>query len=362
MGSSTHIGIIGDGKMGLDIFNYLSSLRLKISLVCLNEAHAASIRKTYEKKQKRAFKFGLIDIVTYEYSIKNSHIGYDYQLLESCDIIIECIPEELHSKRALFAELINIIPMDCVLCSNSSSLPPEDLLTDDGHGRSLYGLHFFFPVAYKQFVELNLPVVYEEEHKLRLMEFVRLINKQPIPMEGRFRFLANKLMLKLQAECCRLHVQEGLSFHVIDSWVKKHIMPAGVFEFMDQVGIDVMLQSIKGYGVNMQLGQYLELMKGLLENLTLEKKFGVKNDQGFYSYEKGRIIMPAKAVEASLTSTQQNRLYACYLNPIHEVVEKEVMAKDDLAQMVTDYTMSDQDPFDLSNHLQFSYDPSENVF
>ncbi len=362
MGLPTHIGIIGDGKMGLDIFNYLRSLRLKISLVCFNEAHAASVRKTYEKKQKRALKYGLVDMDTYKFNIDNSHIGYDYGLLESCHIIIESISEDLQAKKSLFAELFNIIPSDCVLCSNSSSLPTEDLLSDEGRGRPIYGLHFFFPVAYKQFVELNLPMVYEEEHKLRLVGFIHLINKQTILLEGSFRFLANKLFLKLQAECCRLHVQEGLSFQIIDSWVKKYIMPAGVFEFMDQVGIDVMLRSIKAYGVNMKLDQTLMVMKGLLGALTEEEKLGVKNDQGFYSYEKGRILMSDKTAETGLTSTQQNRLFSCYLNPIHEVVEKEVMAKDVLVQLVTDYTMNDQDPFDLSNHLQFSYDPSENVF
>jgi 3-hydroxybutyryl-CoA dehydrogenase len=60
------------------------------------------------------------------------------------DLVIECIPEVLAAKQALFAQLVALAPA-AVLTSNSSSFPisaiAQNLVTQD----RMLGLHFFMP-------------------------------------------------------------------------------------------------------------------------------------------------------------------------------------------------------------------------
>ena len=55
------IGIIGSGKMGSDIFNYLSDYNFDIVWYTRNPEHKMTLRETFEKKIKRQLKHGIID-------------------------------------------------------------------------------------------------------------------------------------------------------------------------------------------------------------------------------------------------------------------------------------------------------------
>ncbi|MCD4681885.1 MAG: hypothetical protein K8R86_01270, partial [Bacteroidales bacterium] len=63
------IGIIGCGKLGIDIFNYLSSFPFQITLVCKSSEKADKLNNTWLKKQKRSLKYGLLDENSFKQNI-----------------------------------------------------------------------------------------------------------------------------------------------------------------------------------------------------------------------------------------------------------------------------------------------------
>ncbi len=64
--------------------------------------------------------------------------------------------ENVAAKQALFGELAKVVRPDCVLASNTSALPIEELTaTATQPGRAI-GLHFFNPVSRMPLVELVL--------------------------------------------------------------------------------------------------------------------------------------------------------------------------------------------------------------
>jgi 3-hydroxybutyryl-CoA dehydrogenase len=72
------------------------------------------------------------------------------------DLVIECIPEQLAAKQALFAELVCRARPDALLTSNSSSFPITAIGTGlPGRARML-GLHFFMPAHLVPLVEVVL--------------------------------------------------------------------------------------------------------------------------------------------------------------------------------------------------------------
>ena len=69
-------------------------------------------------------------------------------------MVVEAVVEDLDVKRALFAELEQVVPADCLLASNSSSLTPTAMAAGLAHPERLVGLHFFNPVPVMRLVEV----------------------------------------------------------------------------------------------------------------------------------------------------------------------------------------------------------------
>ena len=61
------IGIVGCGKMGRNLFDFLVDFPFHITLVCKTGKAIEEITNTFEKKQKRALKYKLIDQGTFDF-------------------------------------------------------------------------------------------------------------------------------------------------------------------------------------------------------------------------------------------------------------------------------------------------------
>src|SRR5439155_17705630 len=61
-----------------------------------------------------------------------------YEGFADCDFVLEAVVEELSVKQQVFAELRRIVPPECVLATNTSSLSVGQVGAD-------VGLHFFNP-------------------------------------------------------------------------------------------------------------------------------------------------------------------------------------------------------------------------
>ena len=85
------IGIIGCGKMGKDLFNFLVDFPFHITLVCKTDKAVEEIENSFKKKQKRALKYQLTDQVTFDFRNQNTVITTDHKLLAACDLVIETI-------------------------------------------------------------------------------------------------------------------------------------------------------------------------------------------------------------------------------------------------------------------------------
>ena len=74
-------------------------------------------------------------------------------------LLIECIPEKLPLKQALFAQLAPLAAPDTLLCSNSSSFPISAIAQGLPTAERMLGLHFFMPAHLVPLVEV-VPVSY----------------------------------------------------------------------------------------------------------------------------------------------------------------------------------------------------------
>ncbi len=236
------VGIIGSGKMGLDIFNYLSDFDFNLVLHSLFEDEKDKLEKSFQKKISRQLKHSLID--QEQYNFKSQFlITTNLNDFKDCDLIIESIIENKDEKKQLFKDLELIVKKDCILASNSSSNLPSLLASNI----PIIGIHFFYPVAFKNVVELiihdGLNSKITEQTKL----FLSSINKKVFIQNEQNAFLLNRFLLDIQLKALEMVQQFKISFNQLDHAIQNLIPDFGVFEMMDQVGHETMYNSISNY-------------------------------------------------------------------------------------------------------------------
>jgi 3-hydroxybutyryl-CoA dehydrogenase len=281
------IGIIGEGKMGTNLFYYLMEFGFSIVWLVSENADIDKLQKSFQKKVKRSFETGLINTDRKEFLIRNMIITKELTNLATCDLIIEAISENKDHKKDFFTKIDAIVNPNSIFTSNSSSINPSELIPSVTRQPQFAGLHFFYPVQLKNIVELIITDTTSEETKTRLIEFLEKINRNYLTLKEECSFILNRIFLDLQNEAYHLGSSGEISFSQMDQLVKNHFCSSGVFEFCDHVGNDIMLESVKNYTKYRPDAENYKSFMSLLEKLVSEKKFGIKSGQGFYHYENG---------------------------------------------------------------------------
>ncbi len=277
-----HIGIVGGGKMGTSVFNFLSQYNFKI--VWHIRTNTNEINKKNIRKLNRALKNNLITLEDFNFKIKHQVITNSITDLTDSSLVIECISENLLSKQALIKELFTIINPDAIIASNSSSFKPEVLSTHNNYKTRIVGLHFFFPVEIKHIAELVLSVYNTTENIKKMEVFLTSINKFYLIQNNQNAFILNRIMLKLQAAAFNYITQHNSSFKQIDAAVKQYLFPIGIFEMMDHVGIDIIYQSANNYIKEEKDKSVFLPLINFMKQCIQENKLGIKTQQGFYNY------------------------------------------------------------------------------
>ena len=163
---------------------------------------------------------------------------------QTIDLVIECIPEKLALKQALFAELVQRARPDTLLCSNSSSFPISAIGEHLETTERMLGLHFFMPAHLVPLVEVVLGANSSSELAEALMTFMRACGMVPVLVRKDLPgFLANRLQHALAREAFAL-IDAGIATaEDVDAAVRFgfgfRFLAAGPILQRDHAGIDV---------------------------------------------------------------------------------------------------------------------------
>ena len=120
---------------------------------------------------------------------------------QAVDLVIECIPEKLAPKQALFAELERRARPDAVLTSNSSSFPISAIADGLASAARMFNLHFFMPAHLVPLVEVVLGDRSSPALAESLSTFMRGCGMVPVLVKKDLPgFLANRLQHAMARE------------------------------------------------------------------------------------------------------------------------------------------------------------------
>lgn len=234
------IGIIGKGKMGRDIFNYLLHYDHELVLICRQMEDVAILNASIEKLIRRMTKRG--------HSVQGNYkVSSDFQALKNCDVVIESIIEELHIKQQLFQQLESIVTPTCILGTNTSSLPLKDIFDLCERKDRCLGIHFFYPVKMMSVVEMNKTMRTCDWVVEKVKCLIEGIGKTPIELEEQHQMIINKFLLTLMARITVFYEEEELTAGTLDHLLKEHMLTYGLFEMMDSTGLEIILKSVENF-------------------------------------------------------------------------------------------------------------------
>ena len=171
--------------------------------------------------------------------------AYGIAALSDCDFVTEAVSEALEVKNAVLRSLDVLCRDDCVLASNTSTLPISTLAAALSSGRrpNFLGTHYFSPVSLMKLVEVvpgfeTDPAVVARVHALLLQ-----LGKTPVAIKDVAGFAVNRLLHAMLIEAVRL-VDEGVaSPEDIDAACRLGLgHPIGPFALMDKVSSSLCLQ------------------------------------------------------------------------------------------------------------------------
>ena len=251
MAEMKKVGVLGGGMMGSDI---ALSCALAGYDVLLKEIDMDLARAGADRAAKSAAawaKKGRLkaDADTQKAAIARIHPTDTFERFDEVDIVIEAIFEDVKIKGENFNRLEEVCKPDCIIASNTSSIPITKLgatLKNPERKACFLGLHFFSPAAIMQLVEVISGEETSPETAATAASFCSAIGKVPIQVKDCAGFVVNRILGAINDESIRL-LEEGVaSPEDIDKACKLGLgHPVGPFALMDLISNELNLKVMR---------------------------------------------------------------------------------------------------------------------
>lgn len=209
------------------------------------------------------------------------HATTSLEQFSDCAVVVEAIVERMEVKKNLFTQLAAIVRPDCILASNTSSLPITELANGIPNPERVVGMHFFNPAHIMKLVEVIEGFRTSPEVMDATVALSHEVGKTPVRAKDTPGFIVNRVARNFYGESFRI-VGEGTATHdQIDRCMKAVGFKMGPFELMDLIGIDVnfaVTQSVYDLYFNEARFRPHLIQRKMVESGLLGKKSG----KGFY--------------------------------------------------------------------------------
>lgn len=240
------IGVVGAGLMGAEIALVFAFAGHEVLLADRTEAEAAAgierLKGVLDRGVGRSF---------YSREAADAALGRiracgDLGAFKECDLVTEAVFEDLSVKARVLAQLDAVCKPDCVIATNTSTIPISTLAAPlaDARRPRFIGTHYFSPVSRMKLVE----VIPAFETSDATFEFTTRLckgaGKTAIRVKDVAGFAVNRVLHAFIIEAVRL-VEEGVATpEDIDTACKLGLgHPIGPFELMDATTSSLCLAS-----------------------------------------------------------------------------------------------------------------------
>lgn len=200
-----------------------------------------------------------------------------------CDLVVEAIVEHMPIKGSVFQALDQICKSDCILATNTSSLPITEIAAYTSRPERVIGMHFMNPVPVMKLVELIRGLATSDETCAAIRAESRLLNKIPVEVRDVPGFVSNRVLQMMINEAIYCLYEGAASAEDIDTVMKLGMNhPMGPLQLADFIGLDTVLSILETLYEGYADCKYRPCP--LLRQYVKAGWLGKKTGRGFYQY------------------------------------------------------------------------------
>ncbi|WP_016776166.1 3-hydroxyacyl-CoA dehydrogenase family protein [Anaerophaga thermohalophila] len=285
------IGVVGCGKEGQNIVRIAAWHGIEVVFIELSEEKIQNSLDSISKElDSRIESWGLTS------GEKRAIMGrikgsLDFQDLAGSDFVIEAIRADektglrsIDVRKDVFHKIEQVVDRDAIIATNSTTIIITELASELEHPDRCVSLHFFVTSPEARIIEVVKGLYTTDEVYKKVCTFVKLINREVIPVEESAGLISIRLFVTLLNEACEA-LMEGVA--TADNIDKTMIIGMGMrygpFRMADIIG----LNKVEKWMENLyeEFGGPKYKASPLIKRLVRAKRLGVQTGHGFFKYD-----------------------------------------------------------------------------
>ncbi len=283
MDRNRRIGVVGSGTMGAGIAQVLAQANYSVVLLDTRPDALDRAAATIQKSLERLVKRGTLGAEQIPGILEGIVRTTKPEALREAQMVIEAVNEDREIKKEVFGRLDEVTVPDCILASNTSSIPITDLAATTRRPDRVIGMHFMNPVPVMALVEIIRGLATSEETYDTVERLTRELGKTPVSVQDYPGFVSNRILLPMINEAVYCLMEGVASREDIDTVMKLGMNhPMGPLTLADFIGLDVCLHIMEV--LHSGLGDDKYRPCPLLRRMVQAGRLGRKTGRGFYEY------------------------------------------------------------------------------
>ncbi|MDA1343876.1 MAG: 3-hydroxyacyl-CoA dehydrogenase NAD-binding domain-containing protein [Proteobacteria bacterium] len=290
------VGVIGAGVMGASIAAHITNAGIPVYLLDIVPESASNrngVAENAVKKLLEAEPTAFMDKKNVRL-ITTGNIEDDLHKLADADWVIEAIIENPQIKQSLYQKLEAVCKADCLISSNTSTLPLALLVKDmpDSFKRRFMITHFFNPPRYMRLLELVSSAATDLTFVKAVSQFADIkLGKNCITCKDTPGFIGNRIGIYWLLYGLLDAIKNGITIEQADAVISAPfgIPKTGIFGLLDLVGLDLIPPILKGMKLalpSQDAFHEVNCLPDIVQKMINEGYTGRKGKGGFYRLNK----------------------------------------------------------------------------
>jgi 3-hydroxyacyl-CoA dehydrogenase len=317
------VGVIGAGVMGASIAAHITNAGIPVYLLDIvpkdsnnrNTIAEGAVKKLLDTEPAAFMHKNNVKLIT------TGNIEDHLDLLKDTDWVIEAVIENPQIKQSLYQKLDAVCKQDCLISSNTSTLPLALLVKDmpDSFKRRFMITHFFNPPRYMRLLELVSSPATDPAFVETVSQFADIkLGKNCVTCKDTPGFIGNRIGIYWLLYGLLDAIKNGITIEQADAVMSTPfgIPKTGIFGLLDLVGLDLIPPILKGMKLALpphDAFHEVNHFPDIVQKMINEGYTGRKGKGGFYRLNKidgARIKESINLVTGDYTKSEKADLSA----------------------------------------------------
>ncbi|MDK1473226.1 3-hydroxyacyl-CoA dehydrogenase [Streptomyces sp. 549] len=234
------VAVVGTGTMGQGIAQVALTAGHRVLLHDVAPERAERAAEQIRARLDRLVTKGRMTADDRAAAGDRLYAAADLAELAGAEVVVEAVLEDLGAKQQLFGALEAVVGPDCLLATNTSSLPVTAVAAALRRPGRFVGLHFFNPAPLLPLVEVVSGHATDPATADRASDLAVAWGKTPVRCADAPGFVVNRVARPFYAEAFRLYEERAADPATLDAVLREcGGFRMGPFELTDLIGQDV---------------------------------------------------------------------------------------------------------------------------